>query len=61
MVEVIRNFLNLCADFINKIFLFEVDFNGSYVPIGKVVIAFLFLVLTIYFVLDALGINNEGE
>lgn len=59
MVEVIRNFLNLCADFINKIFLFEIDFNGSYVPIGKVIIAFLFLVLTIYFVLDALGINSE--
>ena len=61
MVEVIENFLDMCAEFINKIFLFEVDFDGSFVPIGKIVLAFLFVVLTIYFVLDALGINNEGE
>lgn len=62
MVEVIENFLDMCAEFINKIFLFEVDFDGSFVPIGKIVLAFLFVVLTIYFVLDALGINNDvGE
>lgn len=62
MVEVIENLLDMCANFINKIFLFEVEFNNSYVPIGKIVLAFLFVTLTIYFVLDALGIvNNNSE
>ena len=62
MVEVIEKILDLVAQFINKIFLFQIDFNGKYVAIGKIILAFLFITLTICFILDALGIvNNEGE
>lgn len=59
MYDVIKNILDLCANFINKIFLFQIEFNGESVAIGKVVLAFLFVALTIYFIFDALGINNE--
>lgn len=62
MKEIIENFLSMVAGFINKIFLFEVNFHdqNTYVPIGKIVLAFLFVALTIYFILDALGIINNG-
>lgn len=59
MYDIIKNILDLCANFINKIFLFQVEFNGESVAIGKVVLAFLFVALTIYFIFDALGINSE--
>lgn len=57
MVEIIENFLILTADFINKLFLLEVEFNvGSYVPIGKIVVAFVFIAVTIYLICDAFGL-----
>lgn len=59
MYDIIKNILDLCANFINKIFLFQVEFNGESVAIGKVVLAFLFVALTIYFIFDALCINSE--
>ena len=61
MYDVIKNFLSMCAEFINKIFLFQIDFGSESVAIGKVVLAFVFVALTIYFICDALGINNVGE
>lgn len=61
MYDVIKNILDLCAEFINKIFLFQVEFNGESVAIGKIVLAFLFVALTIYFIFDALGIVNNEE
>lgn len=63
MVEIIEKFLILAADFLNKLFLFEVEFNpGEYVPIGKIVVAFIFITTSIYLILNALGISeSEGE
>lgn len=61
MKEIIENILGMVAEFINKLFLFEVNFfEANYVPIGKIILAFLFIVLAIYFILDALGIVNNG-
>lgn len=62
MVEIIKNFLDLSAQFINTIFLFQVEFNtGQYVPIGKIVTAFIFVAVSIYLILDAFGILDKGE
>lgn len=62
MYDIIKNILELSASFINKIFLFQIEFNGESVAIGKIVLAFLFVTLTIYYIMDALGIlDNEGE
>lgn len=66
MYDIIKNILDLCANFINEIFLFQVEFNGESVAVGKIVLAFLFVALTIYYIMDALGIldnelDNEGE
>lgn len=62
MVEIIKNFLDLSAQFINTIFLFQVEFNtGQYVPIGKIVTAFIFVAVSMYLILDAFGILDKGE
>lgn len=62
MVEIIKNFLDLSAQFINTLFLFQVEFNvGQYVPIGKIVTAFIFIAVSIYLILDAFGILDKGE
>lgn len=63
MYEIIEKTLILWADSINKLFLFEIQFeNNDYVPIGKLITAFIFIVFVIYFILDAMGIlDSEGE
>lgn len=62
MIDIIENFLNMVADIINKIFLFEVEFSsGEYIPIGKVVVAFVFIAVSLYLILDAFGILGGDE
>lgn len=63
MYEIIEKLLILWADTINKIFLFEIQFDSNkYIPIGKIITAFIFVSLVIYFILDAMGIlDSEGE
>lgn len=63
MYEIIEKLLILWADTINKIFLFEIQFDSNeYIPIGKIITAFIFISLVIYFILDAMGIlDSEGE
>ena len=62
MVEIIKNFLILCADFINKLFDMEIEWQvGQNVPIGKVVLAFIFLAFTIYFIVDCMGLLDGGD
>ena len=63
MVEIIKNFIDLSTDFINNLFLLEVEFDyGKYVPIGKIVTAFIFIAYSIYLICDSLGIlDNKGE
>lgn len=62
MVEIIRNFLILCADFINRLFDIEIEWQtGQIVPIGKVVLAFIYLAFTIYFIVDCMGLLDGGD
>lgn len=62
MVEIVKNFLDLSAQFINTLFLFQIEFNvGQNVPIGKIVTAFIFIAVSIYLILDAFGILDKGE
>ena len=62
MVEIIKNFLDLSANFINKLFLFQIEFNsGEFVPIGKIAVAFIFITYSIYLILDCFGILDKGE
>lgn len=62
MVEIIRNFLILCADFINKLFDMQIEWQtGQSVPIGKVVLAFIYLAFTLYFIFDCMGLLDGGD
>ena len=63
MVEIIENMLDLTATFINTLFMLEVEFNpGQFVPLGKIVVSFVFIAVSLYLILDALGIlGDEGE
>lgn len=61
MVEVMENFIDMCTSFINNIFLFQIEIeNGGYIPVGKIVVAFVFTAFAIYFILDAMGILDRG-
>lgn len=61
MVEIIENFIDMSTSFINSIFMLQLEVEkGSYVPVGKIVVAFLFTVFALYFILDAMGILDRG-
>ena len=62
MIEVIYNMIDLIGSFINKLFNFQVDFvGGKNVPIGMIVVAFVFLIVAIYLIFKALGIIKESD
>lgn len=62
MIEVIYQVIDLVIQFINNIFNFKIDFiDGEYVPIGIVVVAFVFFVLVIYLILKAIGISGKDD
>lgn len=62
MVDIIKGILDLSANFINSLFNFEVEFIGTTkVPLGVVIISFVFLVLVLYFILKALGFYDSEE
>lgn len=61
MVDIIERYIDLIGDFINYLFLFQIEFNpGEYLPVGKIVLAFLFIATSLYFILDAMGIIEGG-
>ncbi len=62
MVEIIKGIIDLSTTFINNIFLFKFEFEtGQFIPVGKVVVAFVFIATALYLILDALGIIDKGE
>lgn len=62
MVEIIENLLIMAADFLNSIYLFEIEFNpGEYTQVGRIITGFVFIVVSLYLSLDATGILDEGE
>lgn len=55
MIEVIYSIIDLINNFINKLFNFKIDFaNGEEVSIGIVVVAFIFFVLVVYLLINAI-------
>lgn len=62
MLEIIKNIIDLCNIFINKIFKFRIDFSpGFTVSMGELIIGFLIVVLTVYFILKGLGVITKGD
>lgn len=62
MVDIIKGFIDLVASFINWLFNLEIEFIGtSKVPLGIVVISFVFLIFCLYLILKAFGFYDSEE
>lgn len=62
MIDVIREIIKLTMDFINGIFYLQIDLTDTVdVYLGVLVIAILFITLSIYFIFKALGIVGGGD
>ena len=62
MIEIVKNIIDLCNIYINKIFNINIDLApGFNVPFGMLIISFLVMVLTIYFVLRGFGVISKGD
>ena len=62
MIEIIKEIIKLITTFINGIFYLEIDLTETVdVYIGVLVIAFLFIVLSIYFIFKAIGLVGGGD
>jgi len=62
MYEILGNIFIMAADFINQIFELQVEWQaGQMVAIGKISLAFMYLALTIYFIVDCMGLLDGGD
>ncbi len=62
MIEIVKNIIDLANIYINKMFNIKIDLiPGFYISIGELIISFLVIILTIYFVLKGFGIISKGE
>lgn len=62
MIEIVKNIIDLCNMFINKIFKIKIDLMpGLTVSMGELIISFLVIIFTIYFVLKGLGVISKGD
>jgi len=62
MIEIIKEIIKLITTFINGIFYLEIDLTETVdVYLGVLVIAFLFIVLSIYFIFKAIGLIGGGD
>lgn len=64
MIDVAEKVALMMANFINKVFLFEIEFQntGEFIPIGKIILAVSFFIISIYLIMDAMGYTDtEGE
>lgn len=62
MIDIVKSIIDMCNIFINKLFNIRIDLApGFYVSIGELIIAFLVIILTIYFILKGLGIISKGD
>ena len=60
MIEIIKNLLDMTVIFIDWLFNLQVEFIGtSKVSLGVIVISFLFLVISLYLILKALGFYDK--
>ena len=62
MIEIIKSIFDLMTNFISTIFDFKIEFfNGEKISIGIVVVAFLFLVLALYFILKTFKVIGDDK
>lgn len=62
MLEVIKQLIDLVMQFIDSAFSIKIDFfEGVRVSLLVVVLAFIFLIYSIYYILKAIGVlSDEG-
>lgn len=63
MIDVIKNIFTLTIQAINSIFNFKIELveGGEPIAIGIIVVAFVFTLLALYFILKACGIIGGDE
>lgn len=62
MIEILKKIIDLCNIFINKLFRIRIDLMpGFTVSMGELIIGFLIVILTIYFILRGLGVITKGD
>lgn len=62
MIEILKKIIDLCNIFINKMFRIRIDLMpGFTVSMGELIIGFLIVILTIYFILRGLGVITKGD
>ena len=62
MIEIVQNLFSMVAEFINWFFTLEIDFyQNQKISIGELVVLFVFLMVGIYIVLEAIGILKKGD
>lgn len=62
MIEIIKEIIKLITIFINGIFYLEIDLTETVdVYLGVLVIAFLFIMFSIYFIFKSLGLIGGGD
>lgn len=62
MIDIIKNLIDLTMQLINGLYNMQVDITpGVNVSLGELVIGFLIVILTIYFVFVGLGIISKGD
>lgn len=62
MIEIIKSIFDLMTSFISTIFDFKVEFfEGEKISIGIIVVAFVFLVLALYFILKTFKVIGDDK
>lgn len=62
MIEIIKSIFDLMTSFISTIFDFKIEFfEGEQISIGIVVVAFVFLVLALYFILKTFKVIGDDK
>lgn len=62
MIDIIKSFIDLIKIYINSLFYLKIDLTPKFeVYLGVLVIAFLFIVFSIYFIFKALGIFGGDD
>lgn len=61
MIDIIKSIFDLMINFISTIFDFKIDFDGKQISIGIIVVAFVFLVFALYFILKTFKVIGDDK
>ena len=59
MIEIIGEFIKLFANFINWFFTLYIDFDGTKVSVGQLALVFIFILVSIWCFLYAIGVYGK--